>query len=449
MANEPTTAARSGWRHSALARVACAASVVAITAAALTLPATQPVSAGAQAVPTTTQSAVTALGNGAWCWFGDPRAVRVTGQRDQDVVGWIDTHGGVTVDAIDRRTGQQQKVVLGHLREDDHSDPSLLVEPDKRITAFYSGHSGKHMYYRTTVRPEDVSAWGPTHKLASNSPGRFGYTYPNPVVLPSEGNRLWLFWRGGNWEPTFATRSSNGHWSSAKDLIGSPGQRPYLKVASNGRDRIALAFTDGHPRNVQTSIYYAEYRHGELWTASGKSLGRPGARPIHPSHAEIVYDAKSSGVRAWVHDVSYDAQGRPVIVFATFPSKDNHEYWYARWTGNHWDRHQIVGAGPSISDAEHQYSAGIVLDHKDPSIVYLSRKIGSTRQVERWTTPDGGSSWQHQALTQGTGVDSIRPVVVREAANATGPSSDVAWLSGRYGAYRDYGTKVVLDRGGL
>lgn len=437
--------------------------MVVITAAALTVPATHPVSAKAQAVPTTTQPAVTALGNGAWSWFGDPRAVRVTGQRDQDVVGWIDTHGGVTVEAIDRRTGQQQKVVLGHLPEDDHSDPSLLVEPDKRITAFYSGHSGKHMVYRTTVRPEDVSAWGPRHTLTSNTPGRLGYTYPNPVMLPSEDNRLWLFWRGGNWEPTFATRSSDGHWSSAKGLIGSPGrQRPYLKVASNGRDRIALAFTDGHPRDVQSSIYYAEYRHGELWTASGKSLGRPGALPIHPSHAEIVYDAKSSGVRAWVHDVAYDAQGRPVIVFATFPSKANHEYWYARWTGGRWDLHQIVGAGPSISDAERlnspgrapnhaeqQYSPGIVLDPKDPSVVLLSRKIGSTRQVERWTTPDGGSSWQHQALTDGAGVDSIRPVVVREAANATGRSSDVAWLSGRYGAWWDYGTKVVLERGGL
>jgi len=45
----------------------------------------------------------------------------------------------------------------------------------------------------------------------------------------------------------------------ARELIRVPGQRPYVKVADNGSDAIALAFTDGHPRNVLSSIYYATF----------------------------------------------------------------------------------------------------------------------------------------------------------------------------------------------
>jgi hypothetical protein len=99
--------------------------------------------------------------------------------------------------------------------------------------------------------------------------------------------------------------------------------------------------------------------------------------------------------RAWVWDVASDSEGRPVIVYATFPTKTDHRYRYARWNGKRWIDVQLARAGGSIvpGGRERQYSGGIALDHGDPSTVYLSRKIRGVFEIERWRTPNRGRTW--------------------------------------------------------
>lgn len=104
------------------------------------------------------------------------------------------------------------------------------------------------MCYRTTRGPEGVTAWGPPQQILGNLNGSDGYNYPNPAILTGEGDRLFLFWRGGNWNPAYATRTVTGSWSAPREAITYPGERPCVKLDSNGRDTIALAFTNGHPR---------------------------------------------------------------------------------------------------------------------------------------------------------------------------------------------------------
>ncbi len=65
-------------------------------------------------------------------------------------------------------------------------------------------------------------------------PGTLGFTYPNPLLLPKDGNHLYLFWRGANWSADYATRASAGTWSTARRLVVSTGQRPYLKADVHG-----------------------------------------------------------------------------------------------------------------------------------------------------------------------------------------------------------------------
>src|SRR5438128_1847250 len=76
-------------------------------------------------------------GHGAWSWFADPRAVRVVKPYDRTFVGWIDWSGRITIGAYDRRTGRKGTRVLGYQYHDDHSEPAILVEPDKRLTVFW------------------------------------------------------------------------------------------------------------------------------------------------------------------------------------------------------------------------------------------------------------------------------------------------------------------------
>jgi hypothetical protein len=380
-------------------------------------------------------------GHGSWCWFADPRAVHVSGRYDETFVGWIDWQGGIHVGAYDARFGFLRQQTIGYLFHDDHGSPALLVEPDKRLTVFWSAHNGSRMYYRTTLRPEDISAWGPLEHVHTNLGGTLGFTYPNPVLLQGEGNTLYLLWRGANWEADYATRSTSGHWSRGHQLITVQRERPYVKADSNGSDTVALAFDDGHPRNVLTSIYYAAYRAGWLWTPGGRRIARMGHGPIAPRQADVVYDAHATGVSSWVWDVALGGDGRPVIVYATFPSNANHAYWYARFDGRRWVSHFLTYAGPSISPAtiEFEYSGGIALDHGDPSIVYLSRRAGGSFQIERWATGDGGSRWRHHVVVRGGAADNVRPVVARGSHG--GPMS-LLGLRGDYGSYSSYRTEI-------
>jgi hypothetical protein len=107
------------------------------------------------------------LGSGAWCWFADPRAIYFDGRT---YAGLMDDKGYVVIAAID--TGHVAETRIARLGSrayhDDHDDPALLVEPDGRITAFYSAHSGPHMYSRTTLEPGDITSWGPQQTTPAN-----------------------------------------------------------------------------------------------------------------------------------------------------------------------------------------------------------------------------------------------------------------------------------------
>src|SRR3954447_21984798 len=205
------------------------------------------------------------IGSGAWCWFADPRAV-VAGVKT--FVGWIDSSGDVRVATL----GGGTATLHTGLGVDDHNNPALLVRADGRLQAFYSAHGGAEMFFRLS---SDGERWDAERRVATNTPGTRGFTYPNPVQLVGEQGRIHLFWRGGDWNPAFSTSPDGLTWAPAQTLIRVPGQRPYVKVASDGLDTIHVAFTDGHPRETATSLYYARYSAGAWHRAGGERIGGP------------------------------------------------------------------------------------------------------------------------------------------------------------------------------
>jgi hypothetical protein len=386
------------------------------------------------------------LGDGGWSWFGDPRAVTYAGEHTRTFVGWVGRGGDITVSSYDHGThASAQSVLHPALQKDDHASPSIQVRPDGRLAVFYSKHNGATLFYRVSVDPEDVSAWGPEQSVPTNAPveagaASRGYTYPNPVRLTGEA-ATYLFWRGASYQATFSVqRDGENTWSTAQNLVNVPGERPYVKYDSSGGDTIHFAFTNAHPREApDVNIYYARYRAGAIERADGTRIGTLGTA-ITPADADKVFDGPE---QAWVHDVAADSAGRPVIVFASFPSPTDHRYHYARWTGSGWDVHQITPAGGSISadGKEPQYSGGITLDHEDPSRVYLSRQVGDAWQIEVWTTSDGGTNWVSQAVTNDSSAKNVRPVSPRGLLPFNSGLT-VIWLRGAYDSYVTYETSI-------
>jgi putative BNR repeat neuraminidase/PKD domain-containing protein len=385
---------------------------------------------------------IVSFGGGAWSWFADPRAVYHLGQRRQTYLGWVDRRGRVNVASYDR-SGQRTRTVLKNFQQaDDHDNPALLVLPSGRIAAFFSHHSSGFLGYRVSDRVEDVSSFGPRVRIATNSPGRLGFTYPNPVLLRSEGGVIYLFWRGGNWNPTFSRKFPSGRWRQARTLIrGVPGQRPYMKVASNSRT-IAFAYTNGHPRETATSVYFVKYRDGYLRGPGGRRIRSLRRVPITPRQGSLVHSFHRTRLRTWVHDVALTQSGRPVIVYAAFDKGRRHRYYYAVWNGRRWARHLMVSAGGPITSVprERFYSGGITLDHENPRTVYLSRQVGRYHQIERWHTPDGGNHWSRKRLTRSR-TGNFRPISPRGLRGR----DDVIWMHGRYGRYERFYTSIFAQ----
>lgn len=393
---------------------------------------------GARATPASTiRQLVT---DGAWTWFGDPRAICL---GSSTVIGWVDRQGDIRVGQLEHATGALQTTVLHRQLEiDDHDNPSLLVRPDGRLQAFYCRHASSPLLTRTTLLPGDASAWGPETSLLVD----FAYTYPNPIVLPEEGNRYFLFWRGADFKPAMATSSNGVTWSAKQMLIeAGEGTVAYVKQAASGR-RIHFAFTNNHPESTpNTNIYHAYYEAGMFYRADGTVIRSEAALPLQLSECDKVYDSVAQHAGAWIWDIAIDAEQRPVIAFATFKTSSSHFYHWARWNGTSWIDRELCDAGGSIeaSGDDPYYSAGIILDPESPNRFYLCRPqvVGGPWELERWVSLGNGATFTSHALTNGEYEKNMRPVVPRRRNEAY---AAVLWMRGPYFSYTSYSTDLAV-----
>ena len=379
------------------------------------------------------------LGAGSWSFFGDPRAISHDGHT---FTGWISTTGNVWVARYTRGGQLSKKLIFRGLGRDDHNNPSLVFRRDGHLMVFFCPHSGRDlpppgipsvMRYMVGLHKHSIAEFGRVHTVPTNVPGGLGYTYPNPIQLE---DKLWLFWRGGGWNPTFSYTDDGHKWVPARELVRShTGQRPYAKYVGDGRRRIHAIFSDGHVSSYRNGLHYLRYEGGDLYAVGGRRLGSLKDVPLDISELDHVYRYSSSGGRAWPQDIALTSEGRPRIVYIRRTGSGD-TYYYALHDGTRWQSRRIVAAGGN--------SAGATFDHDDPRYVYLSRQLGRWRQVEQWFTPDDGRTWSHRQLTADPSGFCVRPVTPRGLRDAN--RILYVWGDDRTKSWRDFTTRVrALD----
>lgn len=112
--------------------------------------------------------------------------------------------------------------------------------------------------------------------------------------------------------------------------------------------------------------------------------------PVKINKVNKIHDADKNSIRAWIWDIALDEENKPVVTYTLYPSSTNHLYCHARWNGNKWIKNEVVDAGKYITIVkpgkkllEPHYSGGIVLDHGNPSTVFLSREVNGTFEIEK------------------------------------------------------------------
>jgi hypothetical protein len=370
---------------------------------------------------------------GGWSYFADPRALRYGGA---DYAGWATMDGKIQVGRLNGTNPEVHTLASG-LRPDDHSSPALAPLPGGALAAFWSPHVDKRrpdwMFYRVHMD----GRWSPRRQVRTNSRGLNGYAYPNPMRV---GRRLVLFWRGGNYQPTYSATRDGRTWSAARTLLVGPAvrggkypssrERPYAKYyANNGI--IHMAYNEAHPNRRTTSLFYLRMRGSRIVGPDNQLLGQ---RPLRWDQGSRIYSGSAGS--AWIMDVGATATASPVIVYVRLRERSA-DYRYVTWKDGEWvDRH--ICTAPLLLEHSN-YPAGVTIDHRDPRVIYLSRKPDDRFAIEAWATADSGETWARERLTPDTDGDSFRPT------SALGGSA-VLWMTGKYARYRKFDTRIVVAR---
>ena len=398
---------------------------------------------------------------GAWCWFADPRALHyenAAGTINATYIGYIDVHGNVKATQYDWVSHRKTDVLIRScFQPDDHNNPTFLVLPDERVMIFYTRHTDEAcIWYRISQRPGDITALGEEKRLATAN----NTTYPSPFILSDDPQHIYLCWRGINWHPTIARltmpdASDNCKFDfGPKQIVQSTGARPYAKYQSNGKDKIYVSYTTGHPDNEMPDWLYfnvIDINQGNgpiLRDLNGKQLSviNNGVFSVSKtdsyasSHPATIVD-RTTGVRNWVWQIALDKQEHPVIAYPHIDdAKTSHTYWYARWNGSAWKNTQVVQAGHAFhqnwNSTERCYSGGMSIDPDNINDLYLSipTKNGAYNkdgvyEIWRYTIDDQGKVSGSQQITTNSPKNNARPFVIPGAKNSP---MRVAWMQGDY-----------------
>jgi len=404
-----------------------------------------------------------------YCWFQDPRAIIQDGKL---ILGGVQGNktGAAHVGVYDLDAKKQLGTALiqDNFDSDDHNSPVFHTRPDGSILSVYAKHHKENKFYYRISEPNNPLKW--SDEMSFDTKDKV--TYANLYELKNE-KTLYNFYRGIKFNPSFVTSTDGGKtWGNETHFIASElngTQRPYCRYASNGKDTVYISFTDGHPRKVGNSLYYAEFRNGKFWKADGsliKDLKKGG--PLKPSEAEVVYkgsgkieakgDAKedtSVADSAWTSSMVTDKNGFPHIGYSVHKNKNDHRYRIASWDGSKWHDREVAYGGRALYSHESSYTGLITLDPVDPTYVVISTNVDPSRGKRKGRNHEiyrskigltdklGGVPWlemdiRWEPITWNSRASNLRPIIVRDGARRI-----VLWNRGVYNSYANYHLDAV------
>jgi hypothetical protein len=421
--------------------------------------------------------------DGGWCWFQDERAIVVGSQLifGSVAAGRHDParRGAVEITGVDLETGATTRFRLSDTPlppaggYDDHNAPALVVRGDGRLLAVFAAHGTENAFhYRVSKAPGEPGQWEGERVFSPSPSSRI--TYSNLHRLAREGGRVLNFFRGFDdlFKPSVAWSDDDGEsWTSGGVVIDVPSDvrhRPYVKYTSNGRDTVHLAYTEGHPRDFDNSVYHVALRAGTLFRSDGTRLAELEEGLRDPAEGTRVFTGDPDDV-AWVADLELDGQGRPFVAFSVQKDSagqppgrggEDHRYHLARWTGSGWEDEEIALAGSRLYPGEDDYTGGVALVPGDPDRVFISTNAHPATGTPLASAADGRRHWEifqgtrnadgtaeerhwrWTAVTRDSTTDHLRPLVPRTSSR----EPILLWLRGTYRSYTDYDLEVVGQR---
>ena len=241
-------------------------------------------------------------------------------------------------------------------------------------------------------------------------------------------------------------------------MIQSTGARPYAKYYSNGKDKLYMTYTTGHPDNEQPNwVYFNTINLNATTGTDGAVSISPTLEDIKGNTLSVIADGKfnvrrdesyknshpytlvdaPTNYRDWVWQIVCDKEGHPAIAMVRInESKSQHQYYYAKWTGEAWRLTDLADGGGKFhsSNTEHCYSGGEAIDPENPNVVYLSiPTMGDsekkTHEIWKYTLDNAGSIAAKEQITHDSQKNNVRPFVL---PGSTESPLRLLWMNGDY-----------------
>lgn len=384
--------------------------------------------------------------DGLWTWFTSPVAVFYNGST---YCGYVKKNGTQGITKYVHATSTASSFDLATNAEvDDHNNAAVLVRTDGKIATAFSIHTENGFRQRISTSAEDVSAFDAVVSDWPSNPNPNSYS--NLLYLSTPG--LYYNWyregqsdRMGVSTSDWATWSAPAIWTES----GAGGNlNCYTKTVTNGTNRVDFLFTDMAPNSDGTTSLNSSAFHGYMtvnaggtqsfFDSAGNALG--GGKLTNTTATKIIDYTDSRG-NWWIWDITYGAGNEPQVLVVGFADHADHVYVHGRWNGSAWVCTTITTAGPGLYTGNDFYSGGMCFDAHDATKVYLSKKVGSSWELQEWRTTDNGATWaKYRDITSGSasGVKNCRPMSPR---NHDGRAC-VVWWSGTYTDFYVWDTVV-------
>ena len=228
-----------------------------------------------------------------------------------------------------------------------------------------------------------------------------------------------------------------------KQIVQSTGARPYAKYHSNGKDKIYVSYTTGHPDNEMPNWLYfnvIDINNGNgpiLQDITGNTLKKIADGVFNISKTDSYKNSypytvvdNSANIRNWVWQIAIDKQDHPVIAYTHIDdAKTSHVYWYGRWTGTEWRRTWVQYAGHAFhqnwNSTERCYSGGASVDPQHINDLYLSIPTTNGQynrdgiyEIWKFTVDDEGKVASSQQITKNSKKNNFRPYILPNSSTS-------------------------------
>jgi hypothetical protein len=299
---------------------------------------------------------------------------------------------------FDHATGKVPRPTIVHDKKgvnDPHDNGAIAIDGDGFIWVFVSGRARVRpgFIYRST-EPYSVAAFEQIDEREM--------TYPQPWYIDGRGF-FYLFTKYTKGRELYWQTIAQGEtWGPEQKLAGFGGHYQVSGHSAAG-DTIGTTFM-WHPNgnvDARTNLYYLQTRDfGHTWTsADRKWVKTPLASPKNDA---LVVDYQSQKLLVYIHDLNFDADGRPAILYLTSGGHQPGIVQGARvWRVTRFDG--TVWRTRTVCESDHNYDAGsLFIDGEKWTIVGPTlpgpQPNGTGGDIAIWSSEDEGKTWR-QART--------------------------------------------------